>query len=220
MLGMVLAAFRLLAAPTSDDYYTNGAAASKARDWPAAVAAYTQCLQLNPADYRAYCERGWVEGSQVMKYYTPNQDGTPMKVVPFGDIPNGRNNLDAAWSDLTTVIKMKPDDTNCLCQAYFYRAMLTATLAPTNSQDALADVDMAIKLKPDFAWAYGLRGYVKRASGDTVGAVADFDKALQLEPSAGIYAARGELKKQLRDIVGGQADYVKAHELDPRIVPP
>lgn len=48
---------------------------------------------------------------------------------------------------------------------------------------ALADAEKAVALKPDWAPAYGMRGYVRMETGDAKAAQADFDKALALDPA-------------------------------------
>ncbi|MEC4589377.1 MULTISPECIES: DUF3857 domain-containing protein [Nitrospirillum] len=48
---------------------------------------------------------------------------------------------------------------------------------------ALADVEKAITLRPDWAPAYGVRGYIRMEMGDAKAAQADFDKALILDPA-------------------------------------
>jgi tetratricopeptide (TPR) repeat protein len=51
---------------------------------------------------------------------------------------------------------------------------------------------------------------------DYVGAVADYDKAIQLNPQCGgFYCNRGQSKFALSDMTGALADYNKAIELDP-----
>ena len=51
-----------------------------------------------------------------------------------------------------------------------------------DDKGAIADYDQAIKLKPDYADVYMVRGVVRRKLGDTKGAIADYQKALELYP--------------------------------------
>jgi len=48
--------------------------------------------------------------------------------------------------------------------------------------DAIADYNEAIRLKPDFAFAYNNRGYAKAMLGDYAGGLADCNKSLSLDP--------------------------------------
>ena len=55
---------------------------------------------------------------------------------------------------------------------------------------AIADLDQAIRLKPDFADAYFSRGLAYSDKGDYDRAITDFDQAIRLKPDAA-YAYNG-----------------------------
>jgi tetratricopeptide (TPR) repeat protein len=88
-----------------------------------------------------------------------------------------------------------------------------------NNQDypgAIADYDQAIKLKPDYAFAYNNRGIARRALGDNKGAIADYDQAIKLKPDyATAYYNRGIARSALGDNKGAIADYDQAIKLKP-----
>jgi len=68
------------------------------------------------------------------------------------------------------------------------------------------------------AMAYFNRGYAKYLCSDFKGAIADYNKAIKLEPKFAIaYANRGTAKEYLGDIKGALADYEKAIQLDPSL---
>ena len=61
-----------------------------------------------------------------------------------------------------------------------------------NYDKAIAHLDRAIKIAPDFAPAYVGRGDAKDAKGDYDGAIADYNRAVELDPSfADAYYNRG-----------------------------
>ena len=63
---------------------------------------------------------------------------------------------------------------------------------------------------------YSNRGITKIELGDYSGAIADFDKAIELDSNyAGAYINRGTAKSELQDLIGAITDYNKAIELDP-----
>jgi tetratricopeptide (TPR) repeat protein len=85
-----------------------------------------------------------------------------------------------------------------------------------NYQDAVVDLNRAVKVKPDYAIAYDLRGLIKYQNlRDFPGALADFDRALSLDPQlvSSCYN-RGLLKyRNLNDKPGGIADMQAAAKL-------
>lgn len=105
--------------------------------------------------------------------------------------------------------------------APIYRARAEAYAALLHFDHALDDVEAAIKLKPDDADNYSLRGALHLGRKDPVKALEDFDHALRLAPDdadnlvgrAQVYAA---LKQYDRAIV----DYDEAVRADPAALRP
>jgi tetratricopeptide (TPR) repeat protein len=93
-----------------------------------------------------------------------------------------------------------------------------AYVRKTDYDRALADYDEVIKLAPDTAIAFALRGVVHAKRGDYDGAIADYERAIDLEPNLAsafsnhglAWAAKGELRLAI-------ADYTKAIKLDPKL---
>ena len=66
------------------------------------------------------------------------------------------------------------------------------------------------------AIAYNNQGLAKQNLGDYEGAIADYTKALEIDPDfADAYYNRGNAKKKLGDYKGAIADYNKALEIGP-----
>src|SRR4029077_18844208 len=64
---------------------------------------------------------------------------------------------------------------------------------------------------------YNSRGLAKEAKGDYDGAIADFNRAIELDPKLAIfYTNRGLAKEAKGDLDGAIADYTRAIELDPK----
>ena len=64
---------------------------------------------------------------------------------------------------------------------------------------------------------YNNRGIAKQAKGDLEGAIADFNRAIELNPrDAQAYNNRGNPKQDKGDLEGAIADYNRAIELDPK----
>src|SRR6266699_2583338 len=68
-----------------------------------------------------------------------------------------------------------------------------------------------------FAPYYNNRGLAREAKGDHDGAIADYNRAIELNPKyAGAYNNRGLAKKAKGDHDGAIADYNRAIELNPK----
>ena len=55
-----------------------------------------------------------------------------------------------------------------------------------NQELCLKDLDLAVKLQPEYAFRYACRAYAKRRFGDLDGAVNDYEKAVNLDPEDSI----------------------------------
>ena len=85
-----------------------------------------------------------------------------------------------------------------------------------NYNGAISDYTNAIRIKPDYGYAYFKRAYSKAKLKDDYGAIADYNKAIELDPNnASAYSNRGGSKSKLKDYYGAIADSTKAIELDP-----
>ena len=83
-------------------------------------------------------------------------------------------------------------------------------------QGAIDDYGQAIRLKPDFAEAYGNRGNVKSRLNRYEDAIADYDQVLHHQPDyAEAYVNRGAAKNDLGRYEEAIADYDQALRLQP-----
>jgi tetratricopeptide (TPR) repeat protein len=82
-------------------------------------------------------------------------------------------------------------------------------------QGAIADLDKAISLNPDYAEAYNSRGLTYRALKDYQKAIADYDKAIALNPKLALaYTNRGIIYHALKEYPKAIADFDKAIEIN------
>ena len=86
-------------------------------------------------------------------------------------------------------------------EAYSNRGAVKDTLG--RHDDALADYDEAIRLKPDLAEAYGNRGNAKNALGLKDEARKDFETTLELARNANNAGVMAQAKQSLRDLDDG-----------------
>lgn len=79
---------------------------------------------------------------------------------------------------------------------YFYRANACSNLKQYDN--AIKDLDEAIKIEPDYAYLYYLRGNCQGANGNYQRAVIDFSKAIKLDPQhENAYEQRAQAFEQL-----------------------
>ena len=49
--------------------------------------------------------------------------------------------------------------------------------------EAIKDLDKAADLQPDYGYRFAARGWMKQSAGDVNGAIADYKKAIELDPT-------------------------------------
>jgi len=82
---------------------------------------------------------------------------------------------------------------------------------------AIADFDVALRLRPDNAALLGYRGLARSSSSDNDGAMADFDAAVSLEPAnPWILGSRGRHRFHDGQFAAAESDFTAALKLDPK----
>lgn len=85
------------------------------------------------------------------------------------------------------------------------------------NQDAIEDFSAAITLDPNLAEAYHQRAMARFASGDTPGAVADLQAALQHEPrNFAAWQTLAAIAESRKDWKGAYEAWQKVMEIDPK----
>jgi len=121
-------------------------------------------------------------------------------LVKMGEHERGMKDLDRA-------VSLSPRSRN----AFYNRALALKTLG--RFQEALDDLNAAIKIKPD-ADLYNNRGNVRKRLGDHAGAVEDYRKSLELDPTNGATCFNLALALEAAgDIEGALENAAKAAEL-------
>jgi tetratricopeptide (TPR) repeat protein len=126
-----------------------------------------------------------------------------------------QNAADTVVPSCTAVIKQGGRPPAELSRAHMRRAV--GFRLAERWDDALKDLNRALKLDPKSFEALANRAMVLRNKGRVAEALADYDKALVLKPDDGAaLILRGQARIQHGDARGGLADLDRAIELDPR----
>jgi len=110
---------------------------------------------------------------------------------------------DHATSDFIKAIEIDPTNIEYFMQTAVWEA---------------SDLDKVIEINPNSSYAYNYRGNIRWSSKDYIGAIADYTKAIEIDPNFSdgvIYTNRAGTKAHLNDYLGAVADYTKAIEIDP-----
>jgi tetratricopeptide (TPR) repeat protein len=153
-----------------------------------AIAAYERAISLDPQCADAYCGRG-----NARRY--------------LGDYLG-------SGADFDTAIQLAPN----LGVAYIGRGLGTCFGSPS-AADPRDDFELGKNLldRPATAIDYMMRGTAKAQLGDTQGAIADYDTAIELNPRLLLaYNNRGNLRQHLGDPDGAVTDFSKVLEIDSR----
>ncbi|MDJ0798924.1 MAG: trypsin-like peptidase domain-containing protein [Calothrix sp. MO_167.B12] len=110
------------------------------------------------------------------------------------------------------VIKRNPN-------AWAYFARSGARMGTKDFKGALADLNEAIRLNPEYieSAAYSLRSRIRSQQGDLKGALADLNEAVSFDPEDTDYLKRrAAIRSKLKDYKGAIADYSKVIRLKPK----
>lgn len=117
----------------------------------------------------------------------------------------------AALADVEKALSINKNNVN----AYVIRADVAINRGK-DFEKALADMDEAIRLQPQFAGFFVNRAFLRYKLDDYFGAMADFDYAIQLDPlSLPALFNRGMLRAEVHDNNKAIADFSEVLKLDP-----
>jgi tetratricopeptide (TPR) repeat protein len=170
------------------DYFVTGNDKYGKGDFRGALADFNQAIVIDPSNYLAYNNRGFLKHERL-------------------------NDPSGALSDYNRAISLDPS--NYL--AYNNRGLLKSQ-NPNDVQGALSDYNQALALNPKSSSSYNNRGFLKyQRLNDLSGALSDYNRAISLDPSNYLaYNNRGLLKsRNPNDVQGALSDYNRAISLDP-----
>jgi tetratricopeptide (TPR) repeat protein len=182
-----------------DAYYARACIHLQRNDFERSVKDCNKALELVPRalDVRLLRGRAWLEQGQHDRAIEDCTEVIKVLLSPAADRMDSVRRQ--SW----------------LTSAHYYRGRALA--AKKEETRALADLDVALRLNPEFALAYHARGELWLARRDHDRAIADFGDAIRRLPAyAPAYARRGEARLARREHARALEDFNEAIRLAPR----
>ena len=166
-----------------------------------AIQLYTEAIDLKPDNAEAYNWRGNIRNAVAMQ-----------KIFVEKNSSVGEKIRSQAIDDLNRAIQLKPD----YSEAYGNRGFVY--YMAENYPASIKDFDRAIELDPTNAQNYIYRSQYRRfVAKDNGLALADLNKAVELNPTAHAYMNRASFyQHDLKNFEAAIEDYTRAIELDTR----
>lgn len=118
-------------------------------------------------------------------------------------------------SNRETLTKLNQEKDKALQDARMFAHQGETDRLMKRYEEAIANFNRAIALKPDYAWAIAHRGEVFRLIESYEKAIADFSHSLLLKPNAWTLAHRGASYYKLKDYQNALVDINQAIDLQP-----
>jgi tetratricopeptide (TPR) repeat protein len=218
-------------APTESSYfYQRGMAHWHKGDAGPALADFDQAVKLKPDNVEALVDRASLRASLRASRHAPAAEVTSDleaagRALPkeaemhlhIGDLYDSVDQPAAAVIEYSKWIDSHPRDNVLMPRALNSRCWSRA-LSGRELEQALADCNAALRMKPHSAQFLDSRGLVHLRQNDYDKAIADYDAALRLRPNvAWSLYGRGLAKLHQGLTAEGQADIAAAAALQPKI---
>ena len=168
------------------EHIKKGITQQSAGDLDGAIASYSKAIEILPADPTAYLNRAglylvkanyegmFADANKALELGTPNRADA---YVIRGTGRSGKGNIKGAIADCNEAIRIDPK------HALAYNNRANNKLRLNDFNGGLADCNKSIALDPNSPLPYYNRGYVYMNKGSPAKAVADWTKAMQMQPS-------------------------------------
>jgi serine/threonine protein kinase len=157
------------------------------KEYPEAIAAYTEAIRLDPQFAVAYNNRGLAHAAQ--REYEEAIEDYNQAIALNPEHARTYSNRGDSYSDLKQYDRAIQDYDEAIQRdskhAITYNNRGLARAAKGDYEGAIEDYSEAIRLKPELARAYYNRGIAYAKTGNAARAEADREKAASLDPSLG-----------------------------------
>ncbi len=205
----------------ADAFRSQGSLRMLQNDFPAAIAAFSQAIQLNPKDIDAYNERGNVRVQSgdlkgAIADYDKSLSLQPSDIYAY----MGRafthlklQDKQSAIADVKQAISIAPN--------YAFPYLIIGVIHYTfgEPEKAITNIKKASELfaaQGDLAKAYGSDGFAFNVSNNYPAAINSFTKAIQVNPKdAEMYDSRGDAYVANGDALKALTDYNQAININP-----
>ena len=193
----------------AEAYYYRGHANSALKKYEAALADYSKAIELGLDDPAAYSNRGFIHFKlgQCRKAITDYNEAIRLKSDETGGPHIQGNSISFSLEDT------KFDE----AEVYTNRGVAKSQLG--EYEEALADYDEAIRLKPNYAETYYNRGLTNTLLGKHQDSLTDYNEAIRLKPDyVEAYINRGPTNLILGEYAEALVDLNEVIRLQPNFV--
>ncbi|SMG15379.1 TPR repeat-containing protein [Marivirga sericea] len=160
----------------------------------------------------SYCQKGdFKQGIHLYSQYITKNNQNPVAFYQRGKAYFKIKDYQAAQSDLSKAIKLKPDS----AELYAERGLIYYM---AKKQDAaMSDFNIAVEMEPENPFRYASRAFIKDHLNDLQGAKNDYQKALELDPEDAIsHNNLGLVLGKMGNHKIAEKHYKDAEKLDPK----
>ena len=201
------------------DLLSRGVQFYKQGNLDAALASFTEAVEIDPKYADAYHSRGTIHRRRAnyaaaiadfTKAIESDYRSNESHYIGRGVTHMDRGDYDAAIADFSEIIKVNHYN----AEAYYGRGL--AYHWKGNLDAAVTDYDRAIDIVPPETRAFTARGSVKLIQGKIADALADLEKAVKTDPTdAASYEYIGDAYSRMGDQVKARDAWAKALSLSP-----
>jgi len=167
---------------SAEDYLTEGDNYRQKRKWHKAVNAYTKAIELDKNDFRSHERRArayfeLADYHQVVTNLTKAVEIKPDRYLLYdlrGRAHSMLGNKNGVTTDFARAVELHPGH-----NVFLHKALSFIELKDFNQ--ALVDLNRAIELKTDYAYAYLNRGLIYQKLGKNEEARSDFQRTVDLD---------------------------------------